>query len=422
MRRALRHTFLMFASAFAAVLVALACAGCVLPFGLSKDEAAVLPQGVTQGLRTVGRHVVTDKNEGGAMDFNLFYGATFDLHVAEIVRGLTLEQKVAQLFVVQPEALGDAYPVTYPGELTRYDERPVGGVLLMGDNIAWPDQTSELTAGIQALSMEATGLPAFVCVDEEGGTVARVAGNPAFGVDDPGNMRGIGATGDTDYAWQEAWRMGNYLRDLGFNVDFAPDSDIAGGPWDFIWYRSFGTDADLVSSMVQAQVRGFAESGILCTVKHFPGIGGIADDSHAGRITSARTVEEMRSWELLPFDAAIDAGVPMVMVGHLSCTGIDGGAYPASLSPAMVDGLLRNDLGYDRLVITDSLGMGAVTEVASPYDVGVLAIEAGCDLILSPEDFEEAYQGVLDAVSSGRISQERLDQSVTRIVRAKLGL
>ena len=347
-----------------------------------------------------------------------------EMDIRRAMGSLTLEQKVAQLFVVKPEQLvGGSLVTSYDATLANaLASRPVGGIILLGSNIVQPDQTRSLTSALQSQSRAVCGLPMFLCVDEEGGTVTRVAGDPAFGVQDPGNMNALGATGDVSLAQSEARRVGTYLRDLGFNVNFAPVADIAGGSYDFIWWRSFGTDANLVAQMVSAQVHGFAEAGIYCSAKHFPGIGGLAEDSHFERIESRKSLDQLRSWELVPFRAAIDSGVPMIMVGHLSCVGIDGGSRPASLSKAVVTSILRGEMGYDGLVITDSLGMGAVTAVASSYDVGVLALEAGCDLILAPADFDAAYQGVLDAVRSGRISQARIDESLYRVVSAKLDM
>lgn len=236
-------------------------------------------------------------------------------------------------------------------------------------------------------------------------------------------MADVGAAGDTAQAKAVAARIGGYLSDLGFNLDFAPDSDVCGDPsTDVMALRSFGTDPAIVGSMVSAQVEGFAEAGVLCSAKHFPGIGGVMGDSHEGAIVSEKTLDELRDWELAPFKAAIDAGVPMVMVGHLTAPNAFGSDVPASLNPAAVTDLLRGELGFQGLVIADSLSMGAVGDFCTPNQAGVAALEAGADLVLMPEDFAAAYQGVLDAVSEGSLSEERIDQSVLRIVKAKLAL
>ena len=172
--------------------------------------------------------------------------------------------------------------------------------------------------------------------------------------------------------------------------------------------------------MVAAQVKSFRSQRIICCAKHFPGIGGAEGDSHEGAIYSDKTADEMYDVELAPFRAAIEAGVPMVMVGHLSCPSITGNDLPASVSPAIMQDLLRDRLGFDGVIVTDSLGMGAIVERYGYDRVAVEAFLAGSDALLMPTDFDAAYQGMLAAVESGEISQERLDASVYRIVLMKL--
>lgn len=350
---------------------------------------------------------------------------TLDDRAAEKAASLTLEQKVAQLFVVTPEAITGVGTATKAGPTTQQAlaAHPVGGLVYFKKNLVSADQTREMIANSQAFAQDACGLPLFVGVDEEGGTVSRIGGNPGFSIPNEGNMADVGATGDSAQAKTVAARIGGYLSDLGFNLDFAPDSDICGDPaTDVMALRSFGTDPALVADMVSAQVEGFADAGMLCSAKHFPGIGGVMGDSHEGAIVSEKTLDELRDWELVPFKAAIDAGVPMVMVGHLTAPNAFGSDVPASLNPAAVTDLLRGELGFEGLIITDSLSMGAVGDFCTPDQAGVAALEAGADLVLMPEDFAAAYQGVLDAVSAGTLSEERIDQSVARIVKAKLAL
>ena len=275
----------------------------------------------------------------------------------------------------------------------------------------------------QEFSHEVTGLPAFLCVDEEGGTVSRIGGTEGFGVENVGDMSAVGASGDTTYAKEVAANIGTYLTELGFNVDFAPDADVANNPnSDTMTLRSFGTVGSEVAPFVKAQIEGFTEAGILSCAKHFPGIGGAEGDSHEVSIYSHKTIDEMAQDELLPFEAAIEADVPFVMVGHLSTPEATGDDTPASVNPAIVTGVLRDRLGYDGIVITDSMGMGAVNERYEAGEAAVLAIEAGDDIVLTPADFPTAYQSVLDAVASGRISEDRINESVTRIVEAKAHL
>lgn len=350
---------------------------------------------------------------------------TLDERAAEKAAALTLEQKVAQLFVVTPEAITEVGTATQAGEATKeaLAAYPVGGLVYFKKNLLSADQTREMIANSQTYAQDACGLPLLVGVDEEGGTVSRIGGNPGFAIPNVGNMADVGATNDPMQAQAVAQTIGGYLCDLGFNLNFAPDSDICGNPaTDVMALRSFGTDPALVSDMVSAQVKGFANAGVLCCAKHFPGIGGMTGDSHEGAIVTQNTLDELRIGELAPFEAAIEADVPMVMVGHLTAPNAFGNDVPASLNPAAVTDLLRGELGFQGLVITDSLSMGAVGDFCTPDQAGVMALLAGADLVLMPEDFASAYRGVLDAVCAGTLSEDRIDQSVMRIVKAKLAL
>ena len=350
---------------------------------------------------------------------------TLDERAAEKAAALTLEQKVAQLFVVTPEAITEVGTATQAGEATKeaLAAYPVGGLVYFKKNLLSADQTREMIANSQTYAQDACGLPLLVGVDEEGGTVSRIGGNPGFAIPNVGNMADVGATNDPTQAQAVAQTIGGYLCDLGFNLNFAPDSAICGNPaTDVMALRSFGTDPALVSDMVSAQVKGFANAGVLCCAKHFPGIGGMTGDSHEGAIVTQNTLDELRIGELAPFEAAIEADVPMVMVGHLTAPNAFGNDVPASLNPAAVTDLLRGELGFQGLVITDSLSMGAVGDFCTPDQAGVMALLAGADLVLMPEDFASAYRGVLDAVCAGTLSEDRIDQSVMRIVKAKLAL
>ena len=236
-----------------------------------------------------------------------------------------------------------------------------------------------------------------------------------------GDMRDIGATGDAERAYDAAAYMGNYLSYLGFNVDFAPDADIASNPDGTMGRRAFGSTADEVSPMVAAQVRGFTDAGMLCSAKHFPGIGGAVGDSHDQSIYSERTLDEIRDEELRPFEAAIDEDVPFVMVGHLSMPRVTGDDDPASISSELVTDVLRAELGYEGIVITDSFEMGAATVALDGAGLAVAAVSAGVDMVLMPADLDAAHQGILDAVGTGELTEGRIDESVRRILRVKLG-
>lgn len=345
--------------------------------------------------------------------------------IETILEGMSLEDKVAQLFVVTPEKLTGMDLVTQAGDMTQeaINGLPVAGLVYMDANIVDAQQVTQMLENVQQFSMDRVGLPLFLCVDEEGGTVARIANNENFDVPWVGNMSEIGATGDSDNAYSAGVTIGIYLRELGFNVDFAPVADVLGYEgYELLMYRSFGTDAGLVADMTSALRQGMEESGVQAVYKHFPGHGAASGDSHEGYVQVEKTMEELRSWDLVPFQKGIDDGLGWIMIGHISLPYASSDGLPASLSPEIVTGLLRKEMGFDGIVITDAMNMGAIADNYSSGDAAVLAIQAGVDLILEPADLDSAYQGILDAVTDGRLTQERIDESLRRILRAKLEL
>ena len=346
-----------------------------------------------------------------------------DDRVEKFLAGMDLKQKVAQMFMVTPEALTGYSKVTAAGEVTKqcFIRYPVGGVIYMAGNLIDTEQTRIMLSNMQDYSVEYLGFPVFLGVDEEGGTVARIAGNRAFGVEDVGNISEIGASGNCDLAYQAGSTIGAYLSALGFNLDFAPVADVWSNKKNtVVKYRSPGSDAELVRDMVIAQIEGFKEQGILCAVKHFPGHGSTSEDSHNGAAVVERTLQELFECDLIPFKGAVQAGVPFVMVGHLSLPKVVEKDVPAVFSKEIITDILRGELGFCGIVITDALDMGAVTDYYSSAQAAVMAVAAGADMLLMPEDFVAAYEGVLNAVQRGELTQERIDESVRRILKVKL--
>ena len=343
--------------------------------------------------------------------------------VDERIGAMTLEQKVAQLFIVTPEALVEGVSqVTQAGDMTRegVTAHPVDGIVYFAQNLLDPEQTTTMLANVKQFYADAGNVAPFIAVDEEGGTVVRIADNEAFGAQDVGDASALGSAGDTEAAKRAAEQIADYLMPLGFNLDFAPVADVV-DPLrsDTMGLRSLSSDAAVAADMVRAEVEGFRDKKMLCCAKHFPGIGAAAGDSHEGAITIEATNEELETVDLVPFRAAIEAGVPMIMVGHVSLPNIVGDSTPAPLSSAVVQGMLRDSLGYTGIIVTDSLSMGAITDYYTPAEAAVAALKAGCDIPLMPERLDEAYQGVLSAVQVGELTEERLDESLTRILTAK---
>ncbi len=298
------------------------------------------------------------------------------------------------------------------------DSYPVGGVVLFSENIQNEDQLRTMLANLQSYSK----YPLFTGVDEEGGPlVARVANSGTIQVPTFPNMQEIGSTLEPEKAYEVGNTIGGYLKQLGFNVDFAPVADVAVNPENqVIGARSFGNDSNLVSQMVVREVEGMQEQNVSAVLKHFPGHGDTIEDSHEQAAISNKTIEELRETEFLPFQAGIQAGADMVMAGHISVPSITGDNTPASLSEQIITGCLRNELGYDGIVITDSMSMGAIVNYYDPAGSAVMVIQAGGDMILMPQDFLAARQAVLDAVNNHTITEERLDESLRRIYRKKL--
>ena len=202
-------------------------------------------------------------------------------------------------------------------------------------------------------------------------------------------------------------------------MNFAPVADINVVENSFIKDRAYGSDPAQVGTMVAANVEGMQETGVSACLKHFPGIGSTSEDTHAGMAGSERTVEEFNQAEFTVFQSGIDAGAQMVMVSHLSVPGITGDNTPSSLSAIVITDILRGQLGYNGIVITDAMDMAAVTAYYTSDQAAVMALSAGADMILMPEDFEAAYNGVLEAVNNGTLTEERIDESLRRIFRVK---
>ncbi|MBQ7565886.1 MAG: glycoside hydrolase family 3 protein [Oscillospiraceae bacterium] len=321
--------------------------------------------------------------------------------------------KVAQLFIIRPEQLDGAAKTEVTDALREAVKAyPVGGFALFAQNIVTPGQTAALNAELAA----ACAVAPILAVDEEGGLVARLANNPAFDVPRFESTLSL-ETPENAYAAADA--IGGYLREYGFNMDFAPVADVNTNPDNpVIGSRAFGDEPAAVSQMVRAYLDGLHAHGIIGSIKHFPGHGDTKSDTHTGFVAVDKTWDELLDCELIPFRENFE-NCDTVMVAHITMRGVTDDGLPATLSPAIVRDKLRGELGYDGVVVTDSMEMGAITQTYGAAEAAVLAVEAGCDLILLPLDFHAAYDAVLDAVQSGRIREDRLNESVLRILTLK---
>ena len=339
---------------------------------------------------------------------------------------LTLEQKVGQLFIVRPDALNpEAYTpeqcndvkaegVTEINDDIRANIKKyqVGGVCQFGKNILNPEQIAQFNADLQA----ASDIPMFIAVDEEGGRVARLANTDTFDLPKYESAAAVGAEG-ADAAYAMGHTIGQYVREYGFNIDFAPDADVNTNPDNpIIGTRAFSSDAAQAAELAKAAGQGIADAGVIPTFKHFPGHGDTAEDSHTGFAYSYRTLEEIEGCELLPFAAAAEVSPHAIMVAHISMPNVTGDDTPATLSEKIVS--LIPD-AENTLIITDALAMQAITDAYSSGEAAIKAFQAGCDILLMPYDFAEAYEAVLAACQDGTISTERLDRSVEKILSYK---
>lgn len=335
---------------------------------------------------------------------------------AEQLAAMTVEEKVGQLLIggFEGTEIGD--------QATRLvQEYQVGGLILYGRNIAGAGQLVTLTNGLKALNGD--GIPLFLSIDQEGGGVDRM---PQEVRRTPGAYC-VGQTGSVPAAQSYGDVLAAECAAFGLNLDFAPVLDVWSNPGNtVIGQRAFSADARTVAGLGPAAARRMMDQGIIPAVKHFPGHGDTAVDSHVGLPVVDKSPEELEETELIPFRAAIqsagtDGQVPAVMVAHILLTQLDP-ERPASLSPAVVTGLLREELGFAGAVLTDDLTMGAVTQSYGLGEAAVLAVEAGCDILLvchGQDSVPAVRTALLEAVASGRITAERLDESVYRILRLK---
>lgn len=335
---------------------------------------------------------------------------------------LTIDEKVDKIVasMSQTEKLGQMMMIGIQGtkvdddSLYILNQYHMGGVILFDRNMDSPEQVKQLTSDLQAQSNEK--VPLFIGIDEEGGDVVRMAEK----LTPPPSQKEIGATGDIEQAKTWAIKTAKSLKDMGINVNFAPVADVGSND-----KRSYSTDTNTVIDFVRAATEGYQQENIIYSLKHFPGIGKGRVDSHVDSSSIDVAKEVLMAEDILPFKTIIDENDPndyFILVSHLKYPALDE-EYPASLSSKIMTDLLRNELGYKGIIITDDMEMGAVANHNDFRSIGVNAVKAGADIVLVCHEYEhqqEVYLGLLDAVNSGEISQERIDESVKRIIKVKL--
>ncbi len=342
--------------------------------------------------------------------------------VEKKLNSMTMEEKVGQMFLVGfKENLGQQATTVNHQARKLIEEYHVGGIILFGRNIQNPKQVGQLNNDLQKLALSSSPrIPLFISVDQEGGKVARITrGVTQF----PGNMA-LGATRDPLLAYEAGKWMGTELRAMGINLNLAPSLDVNNNPQNpIIGVRSFGDDPKLVAEMGTSMIRGFHDGNVLTAVKHFPGHGDTKLDTHIDLPQVPHSRERLEKVELVPFREAVKSDADMVMTTHITFPAIDPTpGLPATLSKKVLTGLLRKELGFDGVIVTDDMEMGAIAENFGTSVAAVRAIQAGADVILvghSLNKQEKAIKAVKQAVEEGILSEKRIDESVRRILELK---
>ena len=359
-----------------------------------------------------------------------------DDEVEAQLKQMALREKVGQMFYVRPEVLDTTIHYGHTGgiDVTIADlaniklqavnatmqavneKYPVGGIILYAHNIGNEAQLAAFIPQLRALK----GSP-LLCIDEEGGRVARIGNNPNFNVKKFESMDSIGKTGDPANAYYCGNTIGTYLKKYGFDIDFAPVADVNTNPENIvIGKRAFSDDPSVAAPMVTNYLQGLKDAGITGCIKHFPGHGDTKSDTHYGYAQSLKTWDEMMNCEMITFRAGIEWGCQLIMTAHIATPNVTGTDLPATMSSFILQDKLRGLMGYKNIIITDDMEMGAITQQFTSAEAAVGCILAGADIVLGPQNFIEAFEAVVKAVEKGIITEERINQSVRRILKLKI--
>lgn len=333
-----------------------------------------------------------------------------------IIQNMPIEDKVAGLFITTPESITGVSAAVQAGDGTKdaLSKYPVGGIVYDAKNIQSADQLKQMIDNTKLY----TSYPLFIAIDGEGsGTDAVAAAGLGTKADTPQN---IGATGDTNNAYTAGTSVGTYLAELGFNLDFAPAADLSVVDGNAAGSSSYGSDAQTVASFVSYMQAGLQEQKVTSCIGHFPGIGSTTQSTKDGLATTDRSAEDFRANEFAVFQSCIDNGVTkMISISNMAAPSLTGDNTPCSLSGAVVTDILRNELNFRGVIVSGAMNQAAITNYYGADEAAVMALRAGCDMIYAPENFEAAYNGVLEAVQNGTISEDRINDSLRRIYRIK---
>lgn len=336
-------------------------------------------------------------------------------YVGSFIESMTIEEKVAGLFITTPESITGVGTAIAAGSSTSQAlvKYPVGGILYDSKNIQDAEQFKEMIYNTKTFSK----YELFVAISEEGGETGPLFSGGAM-TEPVLSQKEIGATSGVTGAYSAGISIATTLNSLGVNVNFAPVSDIADEK-SFIADRTYGKDLATTKSLVKNMLKGMNDQSIYGCFKYFPGHNDVIKDTKTGQGVSNRTKADLEKCEYELVKMAIEENTPFLMVSHVSMPAITGDNIPASLSSVFVTDMLRNELGYEGIIVTDYMNKAAITRYYKHADAAVMAIQAGVDMIVAPSDFKKAYEGVLKAVEEGEITEERLDESLYRIFMLK---
>lgn len=344
------------------------------------------------------------------------------------IKKMSLREKVGQMFFVRPEALDTSIHWNEYQDLPDYKlqqvneimlavnkEYPIGGMILYAHNIVDETQLGDFIAEIRKLN----GSP-LLAIDEEGGRIARIANNENFDVPKYESMAAIAESGDPSEAYKAAFTIGSYVKEYGFDIDYAPVADVNTNPENIvIGARAFSDDPETAAEFVVSYLNGLDSAGVVGTLKHFPGHGDVKTDTHSGYAETNKTWEEMLKCEMIPFKAGIEAGAQMIMTAHIAAPKVTGDDLPATLSSVILQDKLRGELGFKGIIVTDAMDMGAITTQFGNAEAAIKSIQAGVDVVLCSKDFTQVFDAVVNAVEKGNIKETRIDESVKRILELK---
>lgn len=364
----------------------------------------------------------TSSSQGNTSNNTSIYASSDDKgddDISKQISTMSLEEKIGQMMIITFRKDASDKNVTAIGDNEKKvleDIKP-GGIILFGTNIANVEQIRKYIADVQSIGK----IPSFISVDQEGGGVQRITNTEGVGATKIPSMLSIGDKKDISLTLSIGKVIGSELGVFGFNMDYAPDTDVFSNPENtVIGDRAFGKTPDIVAQMAPILAKGLKDENIIPVFKHFPGHGDTTADTHKGSVTLDKSIEELERTELIPFKRVIEDGADCIMVAHIKLPKIDSTGTPASLSNEVVTNLLRKKLGFNGIVMTDGLDtMKAIIDNYSDSEVGVMAIKAGVDIILLPRDAYKAKQGILEAITKGEISEERINESVERILKLK---